>query len=224
MDGATKYVKGDAMAGLIITCINLVGGICMGMLRQGLPAAEALDKYCILTIGDGLVSQIPSLMISLSTGILVTKVSKEADIGDILVKQLFTMPKVMYMTGAVLILLGTFTPLPFIIFCTYGIIFIFAGTKMNKTMEVEQIEEELKPEETEAQEIRRPENVNALLQVDPIELEFGYGIIPLADVNQGGDLLDRVVMIRRQIALELGCVVPVIRLRDNNWCKNTQKN
>lgn len=214
MDGATKYVKGDATAGLIITIINIVGGLCMGMLRQGMDFSTALQTYANLTIGDGLVSQIPSLMISLATGVLVTKVSKEADIGDILVKQLFSIPKVLYMVGVVLILLGL-TPLPFFIFATYGVVFIMVGRIIQKKMDVKEIEEEVTTEESEASEIRKTENVNSLLSVDPIELEFGYGIIPLADVSQGGDLLDRVVMIRRQIALELGCVVPIIRLRDN---------
>jgi len=215
MDGATKYVKGDAMAGLVITFINLIGGLCMGMLRESLELSEALDKYCILTIGDGLVSQVPSLMISLSTGVLVTKVSKEADIGDILVKQLFSLPKVMYFTGGVLILLGVFTPLPFFIFCMYGIVFFIAGSKISKTVGIESIEEEMQPEEAEAEEMRKPENVNSLLQIEQIELDIGYGMIPLVDVNQGGDLLDRVVLIRRQIALDMGCVVPFIRVRDN---------
>ncbi len=215
MDGATKYVKGDAMAGLIITCVNFIGGLLMGMLSRGMDASQALQEYAILTIGDGLVSQIPSLMISLATGVLVTKVSKEADIGDILVKQLFSTPKVLYLAGAALIFLGVVTPLPFIIFVSYGLVFVFVASRLKKNVEISAKTEELAPEENEVEEIRRPENVNALLQVDPIELEFGYGIIPLADVNQGGDLLDRVVMIRRQIALELGCVVPIIRLRDN---------
>lgn len=214
MDGATKYVKGDATAGLVITIINIVGGLCMGILRQGMDFSTALDTYVNLTIGDGLVSQIPSLMISLATGVLVTKVSKEADIGDILVKQLFSIPKVLYMVGVVLILLGL-TPLPFFIFATYGVVFIVVANIIQKKVEVTEIEEEVTTEESEVSEMRKPENVNSLLSVDPIELEFGYGIIPLADVSQGGDLLDRVVMIRRQIALELGCVVPIIRLRDN---------
>ena len=215
MDGATKYVKGDATAGLIITIINLVGGILMGMLRQGMSATEALDHYAILTIGDGLVSQIPSLMISLSTGIMVTKVSKEADIGDLLVKQLFSVPKVLYMVGAGLTLLGFFTKLPTLIFVAYGVAFILVGRSIAAKIEVAKIEEEVSEEDVSAEQMRKPENVVSLLQVDSIELEFGYGIIPLADVNQGGDLLDRVVLIRRQIALELGCVVPTIRLRDN---------
>ena len=215
MDGAVKYVKGDATAGLIITGVNIIGGICMGMLRQGMDINSALDKYVILTIGDGLVSQIPSLLISLSTGILVTKGSKEADFGTVLVKQLFGLPKVLYMVGAVLIFLGIVTPLNNLIFIPLGGIFIICGRMIANTIETSQIEAQTDTEEESAEEIRRPENVNSLLQVDPIELEFGYGIIPLADVNQGGDLLDRVVMIRRQIALELGTVVPIIRLRDN---------
>lgn len=215
MDGATKYVKGDAIAGLIITVINFAGGIAMGMLRQGAPMAEAFNKYTILTIGDGLVSQIPSLMISLATGILVTKVSKEADFGDLLVRQLFSIPKVLYMVGGTLIFLGIVTPLSTLVFCAYGVVFIVTGRVMAGRIEIDKIEEQASMEEISGDEIRRPENVVSLLQVDPIELEFGYGIIPLADVNQGGDLLDRVVLIRRQIALELGCVVPMIRLRDN---------
>jgi flagellar biosynthesis protein FlhA len=215
MDGATKYVKGDAVAGLIITIINFAGGLATGILMQGMTASEALNKYTILTIGDGLVSQIPSLMISLATGILVTKASKEADIGDLLVSQLFSIPKVLYMVGTALIFLGIATPLPDLIFDVYGVIFIICGRIIANNLEVEETETQVSEEEAGAEEIRRPENVNSLLQVDPIELEFGYGIIPLADVNQGGDLLDRVVMIRRQVALEFGCVVPMIRLRDN---------
>ncbi len=194
MDGAVKYVKGDATAGLVITFINIVGGIAFGVFRQGLEMGDALNKYTILTIGDGLVSQIPSLLISLATGILVTKGSKEADFGTVLISQLFGVPKVLYLVG---------------------VIFIVVGRIMAGTIETAEIEHEADEEEAAAEEIRQPENVTSLLQVDPIELEFGYGIIPLADVNQGGDLLDRVVMIRRQIALELGTVVPIIRLRDN---------
>lgn len=215
MDGATKYVKGDATAGLIITFINLIGGTVMGVMNGGQTAMEALQKYGILTIGDGLVSQIPSLLISLATGILVTKASSEADFGSMLVGQLFGIPKVLYIVGATITFLGIATPLNPVLFCALGVAFLVAGRKIQKDVKVEAIEEETNAEETAAEEIRRPENVVSLLQVDPIELEFGYGIIPLADVNQGGDLLDRVVMIRRQIALELGTVVPIIRLRDN---------
>ncbi len=215
MDGASKYVKGDATAGLIITVINIVGGLIMGVTSMGLSLAEALNKFTILTIGDGLVSQIPSMLISLSTGILVTKASKEENIGDILIGQLFSIPKVLFMVGGTMIGLGILTPLNLLFCGAYGILFIVLAFAMRGKEQEKAIKEEVEEEEVQADEVRRHENVNSLLQVDPIELEFGYGIIPLADVNQGGDLLDRVVMIRRQIALELGAVVPIIRLRDN---------
>lgn len=215
MDGATKYVKGDATAGLIITGINLVGGIVMGMVYGGLSINDALSKYTILTIGDGLSSQIPSLLISLATGVLVTKASSDGELGDEIVGQLFSMDRVLIMVGAALSVLGILTPLPWYIFVPLGVALIFYGRKLGTKAGEAKIEESAEQEENEAQEIRKPENVVSLLNVDPIELEFGYGIIPLADVNQGGDLLDRVVMIRRQIALELGAVVPIIRLRDN---------
>ena len=215
MDGATKYVKGDAIAGLIITAINLVGGILTGVLMHGLTITDALSKYTILTIGDGLVSQIPSLLISLATGVIVTKASKEEEIGDIVFSQLFQTDKVMYIVGGSLIFLGVFTPLNIVLYVGLGLAMIVLGRVLATRKETKEIEEEVAEEEVEADQVRRHENVNTLLQVDPIELEFGYGIIPLADVNQGGDLLDRVVMIRRQIALELGAVVPIIRLRDN---------
>ncbi|MBQ9610908.1 MAG: flagellar biosynthesis protein FlhA [Lachnospiraceae bacterium] len=215
MDGATKYVKGDATAGLIITLINIVGGIALGVTMQGLTATEAIQKYTILTIGDGLVSQIPSMLISLSTGLLVTKASKEESIGDTLIGELFSIPKVLIFVGGTMIGLGLFTPLNFFFCAMYGVLFIVIALNLRNAEKKTEIEEEVAEEEVQADEVRRHENVNSLLQVDPIELEFGYGIIPLADVNQGGDLLDRVVMIRRQIALELGAVVPIIRLRDN---------
>jgi len=214
MDGAVKYVKGDAVAGLIITVINLAGGIIMGMTR-GDDFSTAMGTYALLTIGDGLVSQIPSLLISLSTGILVTKGSGSADFGNVLVGQLFGIPKALYIVGATVAALGLLTPLNPVIFVILGALFVVAGRMMQSSIETAKIETETETEEQEAQEMRQPENVTSLLQVDPIELEFGYGIIPLANVSQGGDLLDRVVMIRRQIALELGTVVPIIRLRDN---------
>jgi len=215
MDGATKYVKGDAIVGILITLINIVGGVVMGMTKAGLPAMEALQKYALLTIGDGLVSQVPSLMISLATGILVTKVSKEADVGNLLLSQLFSMPIVMYLVGGTMLFMGIVTPLPFLVFGTFGVIFLALGFMLQKREAEKSVVSEVTEEEINVEEIRRPENVVSLLQVDSILLEFGYGIIPLADVNQGGDLLDRVVLIRRQIALEYGCIVPTIRLRDN---------
>ena len=200
--------------GIFVLLSMALGGIAMGMLNSGMDIMSALQNYGILTIGDGLVSQIPSLLISLSTGILVTKGSKEAEFGTAILKQLFGVPKVMYLVGGTLAFLGVATELNTILFVGMGLLFV-GGRMIANNLETEAIEGEVDSDEVAAEEIRQPENVNSLLQVDPIELEFGYGIIPLADVNQGGDLLDRVVMIRRQIALELGTVVPIIRLRDN---------
>lgn len=215
MDGASKYVKGDTAAGLIITVINIVGGLIMGIVAAGMSLQDAMQHYTILTIGDGLVGAIPSLMISMATGILVTKGAHEADFGRELIGQVFGVTKSMYLVGGVLIGLGIFTPLPTITYVGLGVVFIIAARVSQQAVEESKIEEMVQEDEVQAEAVRKPENVNTLLQVDPIELEFGYGIIPLADVNQGGDLLDRVVMIRRQIALELGTVVPIIRLRDN---------
>ncbi|MED9902635.1 MAG: flagellar biosynthesis protein FlhA [Lachnospiraceae bacterium] len=215
MDGAVKYVKGDATAGLLLTAINIIGGLAMGMTRDGMELSAAIQQYGVLTIGDGLVSQIPSLLVSLSTGVLVTKGSKEAEFGPAIIRQLFGVPKAMYMVGGTLAFLGVVTELNTILFLGMGLAFIVGGRMIAGNLEMAEIESMVDSDEAAAEEVRQPENVNSLLQVDPIELEFGYGIIPLADVNQGGDLLDRVVMIRRQIALELGTVVPIIRLRDN---------
>ena len=215
MDGASKYVKGDTAAGLIITVINIVGGLIMGIVAAGMSLQDAMQHYTILTIGDGLVGAIPSLMISMATGILVTKGAHEADFGRELIGQVFGVTKSMYLVGGVLTGLGILTPLPTITYVGLGVVFIIAARVSQQAVEESKIEEMVQEDEVQAEAVRKPENVNTLLQVDPIELEFGYGIIPLADVNQGGDLLDRVVMIRRQIALELGTVVPIIRLRDN---------
>lgn len=216
MDGAVKYVKGDATAGLIITFVNIIGGLLSGVLRGGMSLTDALNQYVVITIGDGLVSSIPSVLISLATGILVTKAAKEdQDMAGMVFGQLFENARVLTIVGGVLIFLGVMTPLPIYIFIPLGIVFIMIGQNTQQKQAIREIQDETSTAEADADEIRRPENVTALLQVDPIELEFGYGIIPLADVSQGGDLLDRVVMIRRQIALEMGTVVPIIRLRDN---------
>ena len=202
MDGASKYVKGDATAGLIITLINIVGGLVIGVTSMGLTMNEALDKFVILTIGDGLVSQIPSMLISLSTGILVTKASKEENIGDILIGQLFSIPKVLLMVGITMMILGIMTPLNLLFCGAYGILFIILSFAIRGSQEEAAIKEEVLEEEIQADEVRRHENVNSLLQVDPIELEFGYGIIPLADVNQGGDLRQPMVLYHNQTQVQ----------------------
>ncbi len=220
MDGATKFVKGDAIAGIIITLVNIIGGLILGVTGIGnggvaLSFAEALQKYTLMTIGDGLVGQIPSLLIATATGILVTKANATEGISTQVVNQIFGRPIVLYVTGGVLILLGVVTPLPTIIFAGAGVIFVYFGYRMSNEQKIEEVNEEINVQDEEAEEIRKPENVVSLLTVDPIVLMLGYGLIPLADSAQGGDLLDRLIMIRRQIALELGAVVPIIRIRDN---------
>ena len=213
MDGATKYVKGDAIAGILITVINLIGGLIIGMIMRGEDLTFALENYSILSIGDGLVSQIPSLLISFATGLIVTRSTSDSGISDDIKQQILYNPKVFFIAAAFCVFLSF--PLATIPFLALAVVFTVLGYKLRKNDQKSQKQEETQIEEKEVEEIRRPENVVNLLQVDPIELEFGYGIIPLADVNQGGDLLDRVVMIRRQLALELGMIVPIIRLRDN---------
>jgi flagellar biosynthesis protein FlhA len=217
MDGASKFVKGDAIAGIIITIINIVAGFLIGAFTMNLTLTESISKFTLLTVGDGLVSQIPALMISVATGIIVTRAASESNLGTDVMGQLFAQSRVLFIVGGVLILLAVGTPLPNLPFIMIGALIFFMGTRVvnrEKREAVKQVELEAKPERPE-EDIRKPENIIPLLQVDPIELEFGYGIIPLADPNQGGDLYDRLVMIRRQIALELGIVVPIIRLRDN---------
>jgi len=215
MDGASKFVKGDAIAGIIITVINIIGGFVLGMIRQEGELLEIMNKYTNLTVGDGLVSQIPSLLISTATGIIVTRAASDSNLSTDLLKQIFQNPLVMFLGSAVAGFMAIIPGLPTLPFAVLCAVLAIAGYNMKNAIKKSTVKEELQIQETEVEEIRKPENVISLLQIDPIELEFGYGIIPLADVNQGGDLLDRVVMIRRQIALELGMIVPVIRLRDN---------
>ena len=215
MDGATKFVKGDAIAGIIITFINIGAGFLIGIIGKGMPLGEALNKYTLLTVGDGLVGQIPALLISTATGLVVTRAASESNLGQDLINQLLgNNPIILYIVGGFMVVLGLFTPLPNFIYILIGIVFIFIGFK-SKSVLKEVVKEDLGEMPSEAEELRKPENVLDLLKVDDIELEFGYGLVPLADVSQGGDLLDRIVMIRRQIAMELGLVVPIIRLRDN---------
>jgi flagellar biosynthesis protein FlhA len=214
MDGASKFVKGDAIAGIIITFINIIGGLIIGMVMRGEDIATAASKYTILTIGDGLVSQVPALLISTATGIIVTRAASDSNLSEDFLKQVFGKPKVLYIAAGFCVVLGLFLgqPLTFIILAA---VLVFIGYSLTKQQKEVEKQEKVQIEENEVDEIRKPENVVSLLQIDPIELEFGYGIIPLADINQGGDLLDRVVMIRRQLALEMGMIVPIIRLRDN---------
>lgn len=215
MDGASKFVKGDAIASIIILLINLIGGFIIGMSIHGMAFGDALSTYSILTIGDGLVSQIPALLISTAAGLIVTRASSEGNLADDITGQLFTYPKLIYIVAGTITLLGLFTPIGPMTTLPFAGLLIYAARRMQKNMNIKQIEQEQQEEEQQIEEVRSPESVINLLQVDPIEFEFGYGLIPLADTGQGGDLLDRIIMIRRQCALEMGLVVPVIRIRDN---------
>ncbi|GAS81037.1 MULTISPECIES: flagellar biosynthesis protein FlhA [Paenibacillus] len=215
MDGASKFVKGDAIASIIILLINLIGGFIIGMTVHGLDFAESLATYSVLTIGDGLVSQIPALLISTAAGLIVTRASSEGNLAEDITGQLFTYPILIYIVAFVIAMLGFFTPIHVITTLPLAGVLAFAAWRMQNNLNLKQEAEEQLEEEQQIEEVRSPESVINLLQVDPIEFEFGYGLIPLADNQQGGDLLDRIIMIRRQCALELGLVVPVIRIRDN---------
>lgn len=215
MDGATKFVKGDAIASIIMVFINLLFGIIIGMLQLGFSFADAASHFSQLTVGDGLVSQIPALLISTATGIVVTRAASKGELGEDIINQLFAQAKLLYVAGGTIFLLGVFTPIPAWITIPIAATLII-GAYLSSRKKDEDPEELLEMEEEVASDtMKSPENVVNLLNVDPIEFEFGYGLIPLVDANQGGDLLDRVVMIRRQLALELGLVIPVVRIRDN---------
>ncbi|HWJ80393.1 MAG TPA: flagellar biosynthesis protein FlhA [Niallia sp.] len=215
MDGASKFVKGDAIAGIIIVFINLIFGIVIGMLQLDMSAGDAALHFSLLSVGDGIVSQIPALLISTATGIVVTRAASEGNLGSDITSQLLAYPKMLYVAGVTIFLLGLFTPIDDFLTIPIAILLIFGAYNLTKKPkeDLEQLQEI--EEEIQTDELKSPESVVSLLNVDPIEFEFGYGLIPLADANQGGDLLDRVVMIRRQLAIELGLVIPVVRIRDN---------
>lgn len=215
MDGATKFVKGDAIAGIIIVIINLIFGMIIGVVQQGLPAAEAATRYSLLTVGDGIVSQVPALLISTATGIVVTRAASTGNLGEDIMSQLLAFPMMLYVAGGTIFLLGLATPINDILTIPIAGALALGGYMLQRSPEKEEIDLFEAEEEMETEELKSPESVVNLLNIDPIEFEFGYGLIPLADASQGGDLLDRVVMIRRQLAIELGLVIPVVRIRDN---------
>lgn len=214
MDGSTKFVKGDAIAAIIILFINIIGGFISGVAVQGLPLLEALQKYTMLTIGDGLVSQIPALLISTATGLVVTRAASDKNLGKDLSKQLFRNPKAMFITAGVLSVLALLG-LPKLPMFIVAAVLVGAGVMLQRNSKVSVVEKTEAAIESEIEESKKPENVLNLLQIDHMELELGYALIALVDIQQGGDLLDRIVLIRRQIASELGFIVPVIRVRDN---------
>ncbi|MFY9125378.1 MAG: flagellar biosynthesis protein FlhA [Defluviitoga tunisiensis] len=226
MDGASKFVRGDAIAGLIITLIDIVGGILIGVLQQGLDFGEAAELFALLTIGDGLVAQIPALLISTSAGMIVSRTASKDNFGKDLLEQLTSDYKVLSITGSLILFLGLFTPLPIFPSLVLGGSLLYLGystRKVQKThLEYQTVGQagtvETKyPQKTVplSPPLTTPEEVSEIIQGDTIEVDIGYGLIPLADPNQGGDLLDRITVVRKQLAYELGIIVPPIRIRDS---------
>ncbi|WP_170007398.1 flagellar biosynthesis protein FlhA [Bacillus fonticola] len=215
MDGASKFVKGDAIAGVIIVFINLLFGMIIGMAVLGMGFADAAITFSRLTVGDGIVSQIPALLISTATGIVVTRAASDGNIGKDITTQLLAYPKMLYVAGGAILLLGMVTPIGLLLTLPIGGLMIVGGFMLSRVDVVDKEGLQEMEEVAASDEMKKSENVVQLLNLDPIEFEFGYGLIPLADSQQGGDLLDRIVMIRRQLALELGLVIPIVRIRDN---------
>lgn len=213
MDGASKFVRGDAIAGILITIINIIGGFIIGIAQMGMDFQTALITYTQLTIGDGLVTQIPALMISVGAGVLVSRAASQSDLGTEITTQLFSRPKVLGVAGAMMLFFAIIPGFPKIPFIFLGLSVLAAAYVGVKKQKEAQIAKDL-PATTNTSKPKE-ERVEDYLHVDPMELEIGYGLIPLVDVKQGGDLLDRITMIRRQLATELGLIIPPIRIRDN---------
>ena len=224
MDGASKFVKGDAIAGIIITLINIVGGIIIGVLMLDMTLSEAGQTFVRLTIGDGLVSQIPALLISVSSGILVTRVASNDNFGTLVGKQLTSIPKAITITGIVLLILGIMPGLPKLAFFTLGIGAIVSGYYLSKDTEEEFDEDLVEDTNMVSADKNEVEDVKDLINVETIEVEIGYGLIALADESSGGDLLQRIASIRRQCAIDMGIIVQPIRIRDNLQLNPNQYN
>jgi flagellar biosynthesis protein FlhA len=218
MDGASKFVKGDAIAGIIITFINIIGGLVIGMMQQGMGVAEVAQTYILLTVGDGLVSQIPALLISTATGMVVTRAASDNNMGNEMTEQLLKQPKALFIAAGVLMILGFVPGLPTIPFLVLAVFIATMGYLIIRTAQVEAPPEkkkersELSPEEK--QEMKEQE-IKQLIKVDKLEIEVGYNLISLVLPEQGGDFLDRVANIRKQIAMDLGIILPPVRIVDN---------
>lgn len=213
MDGASKFVRGDAIAGILITFINVVGGFIIGIVLQGMEVSEALRTYTLLSVGDGLVTQIPALIVSTAAGIIVTRAASTSNMGSDLTTQLVKQPRAIMIAAAMLVIFGIVPGMPTLPFILLGLVVGAVGYVTNEGLKKKKQEQE--KAETEKKHAAPPERTEDLLKVDTLEVEIGYGLIPLVDTNQGGDLLDRVSTIRRQMAQELGIIVPPIRIRDN---------
>jgi len=216
MDGASRFVRGDAIASVIIILVNIMGGITIGILQLGLDVQDALQTYVRLTVGDGLVTQIPALLISTGTGILITRSATEADLGTDVVGQTLANPRVLFIVGAIILLFGLLPGMPFPVFLAISGTMVGLGWVIRSgRLRTQRVERELAAARIARPAIEPPEAVLGLLQIDPMELEIGYGLIPLVDADAGGTVLERIGAIRRQTALEMGFVVPTIRIRDN---------
>ncbi len=212
MDGASKFVRGDAIAGLLITLINLIGGLLIGMAQRGMTLSDAASTYTLLTIGDGLVAQIPALLISVASGIVITRASSSSNMGDQLAAQLVAQPKAIYSSAGVAFLMGIMPGMPLVPFSVIALIMAAIAHQIQKIEKQELAEKE---EEEEAELVETTERIEEFLHPDAFEIELGYGLIPLVDVNQGGNLLKRISTIRKSLAIEMGILVPPIRIRDN---------
>ncbi|MBX2821917.1 MAG: flagellar biosynthesis protein FlhA [Rhodothermaceae bacterium] len=213
MDGASKFVRGDAVAGLGITAINIIGGLIVGVAQLGMSFNEAGETFVLLSIGDGLVSQIPSLLISTSAGLIVSRASQEANWASEFRTQLFQKPHPILLTAGFLLVIGMVPGIPLVPFLILSVGMMLLGRRR-----VNQVNEEAASHTTlteEHKQLTAPETPTDLLLVDPLELEIGYALISIVDPNQQGDLLERVRMLRQQLALELGVVIPPVRIRDN---------
>jgi len=220
MDGASKFVRGDAIAGILITMINIIGGFVIGILMQGRSVSEALRIYSLLSIGDGLVTQIPALIVSTSAGIIVTRAASTSNMGKDLTTQLTSQPRAIMIAAVMLVLFGVVPGMPTLPFVLLGLGIGTVGYLTNESMKKKKLEEQR--QKMQESQVEQPERTEDLLKVDTLEVEIGYGLIPLVDSNQGGDLLDRVSAIRRQLAIEMGIIVPPVRIRDNVQLKPNQ--
>ena len=223
MDGASKFVKGDAIAGIIVTIINIIGGIIIGVMFNGMDAGTAAQTYTKLTVGDGLVSQVPALLISTASGILVTRSGNDETFGDTVSNQLTAFPVATGIASAVMLFLGLVPNMPKIPFFVAAVAMGGLTYLLYKEDAAKQVEEVItEEEEIMQQERKEPENVMNLISVEAMEVEIGYGLIPLADESSGGDLIQRIASVRRQCAIEMGIVVQPIRIRDNLQLKTNE--
>jgi flagellar biosynthesis protein FlhA len=222
MDGASKFVKGDAIAGLIITAINIIAGFIIGIAQLGMSFSEAIETYSILTIGDGLVSQIPALLISTAAGMVVARSTSDDSLGTDIKEQLFGNSNALYVVAGTTLVLGLIPGMPFFPFVAISGIMIFIARKVAPSKEKEELREQQLLEANNDGTAVVEDKIEEYLQVDILELEIGYGLIEMVDKEQGGDLFDRITSIRKQLAVELGIIVPPIRIRDNLQLQNNK--